>query len=131
MKVIGFAAVLYLVSIVAADGGGGGGGSESETSKEQSKSGDEEHSSLDGRIPALDSAGASSAGTESDSSRTSLPVCIFESSCAIYTQVRARLSKWLPTYKPTDPSQERETQTHIMKQLMERKNLALAIHRMQ
>ncbi|KAJ1328537.1 hypothetical protein BSLG_010269 [Batrachochytrium salamandrivorans] len=123
MKVIGFAAVLYLVSIVAADGGGGG-GSESETSKEPSKSGDEEHSSLDGRIPALDSAGASSAGTESDSSRTSLPVCIFESSCAIYTQVRARLSKWLPTYKPTDPSQERETQTHIMKQLMERKNLA-------
>ncbi|KAJ1328543.1 hypothetical protein BSLG_010275 [Batrachochytrium salamandrivorans] len=124
MKVIGFAAVLYLVSIVAADGGGGGGGSESEAPKEQSQSGDGEHSSLDGRIPALDSAGASSAGTRSDSSRTSLPACIFESSCAIYTQVRARLSKWHPTSKPTDPSQERETQAHIMKQLMERKNRA-------
>ncbi|KAJ1328549.1 hypothetical protein BSLG_010281 [Batrachochytrium salamandrivorans] len=122
MKTIGFAIVLYLVSIVAADGGGGG--SESETSKEQSKSGDQEHSSLDGRTPALDSAGASSVVTESDYSRTSLPVCIFESSCAIYTQVRARLSKWLPAFKPTDPSQERETQTHIMKQLMESKNLA-------
>ncbi|KAH6592856.1 hypothetical protein BASA50_007784 [Batrachochytrium salamandrivorans] len=66
MKVIGFAAVLYLVSIVAADGGGGGGGSESEAPKEQSQSGDGEHSSLDGRIPALDSAGASSAGTSEE-----------------------------------------------------------------